>query len=429
MNSKLLSLKNNRVIRNAGWLIAGKIIQSLINLVVGLLTARYLGPGNYGLISYAAAYTSFFTSFCTLGINSVIVKELIDAPEKEGEVLGTSLGLRAISSTLSAITIVGISFLLDANEPETHLVVALYSVSIIFHIFEVFDYWFQSRLQSKKSAMASLAAYVITSLYKIILLMLDKPVTYFALATSVDYICIAVILVGLYIRENGKKLSFSWDYGKDLLGKSCHYILSGLMVAVYAQTDKIMLKQMISDTENGYYATALSLCNVWCFILSAIISSLNPIIMQAHKEDKKKFGRLNRLLYCIVFYISAVVSVCFTVLGEWLVPLMYGEAYLPAAMPLKILTWQTAFSYLGVARNAWIVCENKQKYLKYIYISAALANVVLNWLFIPVWGASGAAFASLVAQITTVMIAPFFIKQMRENSVMMVDAMLLRGIR
>ena len=420
---------SNRVIRNAGWMIAGKISQSLINLIVGLLTARYLGPANYGLISYASAYTTFFSSICTLGINSVIVKELIDAPEKEGEVLGTSLGLRAISSALSAITIVGISFLLDANEPETQLVVALYSVSVIFHIFEVFDYWFQSRLQSKKAAMASLAAYVITSLYKIILLILDKPVTYFALATSVDYKCIAVILVGLYIRENGKKLSFSWDYGKDLLGKSCHYILSGLMVAVYAQTDKIMLKQMISDTENGYYATALSLCNVWCFILSAIISSLNPIIMQAHKEDKEKFRRLNRLLYCIVFYISAVVSVCFTVLGEWLIPVMYGEAYLPAAMPLKILTWQTAFSYLGVARNAWIVCENKQKYLKYIYISAALANVVLNCLFIPVWGASGAAFASLAAQITTVMIAPFFIKQMRENSVMMVDAMLLRGIR
>lgn len=419
---------SNRVIKNAGWMIAGKISQSLINLIVGLLTARYLGPANYGLISYASAYTTFFSSICTLGINSVIVKELIDAPEKEGEVLGTSLGLRAISSALSAITIVGISFLLDANEPETQLVVALYSVSVIFHIFEVFDYWFQSRLQSKKSAMASLAAYVITSLYKIILLILDKPVTYFALATSVDYICIAAILVGLYIRENGKKLSFSWDYGKDLLGKSCHYILSGLMVAVYAQTDKIMLKQMISDTENGYYATALSLCNVWCFILSAIISSLNPIIMQAHKEDKKKFGRLNRLLYCIVFYISAVVSVCFTVLGEWLIPVMYGEAYLPAAMPLKILTWQTAFSYLGVARNAWIVCENKQKYLKYIYISAALANVVLNWLFIPVWGASGAAFASLAAQITTVMIAPFFIKQMRENSVMMVDAILLKGL-
>ena len=46
-------------VQNAGWLIAGKIAQMVISLFVSLLTARYLGPGNYGLLSYAAAYTAF----------------------------------------------------------------------------------------------------------------------------------------------------------------------------------------------------------------------------------------------------------------------------------------------------------------------------------------------------------------------------------
>mgnify|MGYP003325707963 CR=1 FL=1 len=102
-------LKNfirNKILKNAGWLIVGKIIQMLINLVVGILTARYLGPSNYGLINYALAYIAFFTSLCTLGINSVIVKEFVDNPGKEGEILGTSLGLRAISAVLSVIIIV-----------------------------------------------------------------------------------------------------------------------------------------------------------------------------------------------------------------------------------------------------------------------------------------------------------------------------------
>ena len=56
----------NEVVKNAGWLIIGRILQMLISLVVGLLTARYLGPSNYGLINYANAYTAFFMAFTIL---------------------------------------------------------------------------------------------------------------------------------------------------------------------------------------------------------------------------------------------------------------------------------------------------------------------------------------------------------------------------
>lgn len=422
-------LLHNKTAKNAGWLIMGKVAQMAINFLVGILTARYLGPGNYGLINYATAYTAFFSSFCTLGINSVIVKELIDNSDENGKVIGTSLGLRAISSFLSAITIICISLVLDAGEPTTQIVVALSSVSVVFHIFEIFNYWFQSQLKSKKAAIASLIAYTITAAYKVILLVTGKPVEYFAIATSIDYICVAIILFWFYKKENGQKLSFSLEYGKQLLQKSHHFILPGIMVAVYSQTDKIMLKHMVDETEIGYYATAISLCNVWCFILSAIIDSVVPSIMKAHNENKEEFDRLNRILYCIVFYISAFVSVLFTLFGEFAISILYGEAYLPAAAPLKVITWYTAFSYLGVARNAWIVCENKQKYLKYIYLAAAVSNVILNIIFIPMLQSTGAAIASLIAQTVTVMVAPFFIKDMRKNSIMMLQAIFFKGLK
>ena len=186
------NLFHNKVFKNAGWIISGKMIQMLINLVVGLITARYLGPSNYGLISYAGAYTAFFSSFCTLGINSVIVKELIDNPEKTGTIIGTTLGLRAVSSFLSALTIICISFVVDANEPVTIAVVALCSIGVLFQVFDTFNYWFQAKLQSRTTAIVTLIAYVITAIYKVILLIEEKPVTYFAFATSIDYFCIAV---------------------------------------------------------------------------------------------------------------------------------------------------------------------------------------------------------------------------------------------
>lgn len=417
---------HNRVAKNAGWIIGGKIIQMAINLVVGLITARYLGPSNYGLINYAGAYTAFFSSICTLGINSVIVKEFVDNPEKEGTVIGSTLVLRAVSSLFSALTIIGISFVIDAGEPVTQAVVALSAVGVIFQIFETFNYWFQSKLQSKITAVATLIAYIITSVYKVILLVAKRPVTYFAFATSLDYICLAILLYLSYKKYNGGKLIFSKSYGIALIKKSYHYILPGLMVAIYGQTDKIMLKHMISNEEIGYYSTAVSLCNMWCFVLGAIIDSLYPPIMEAFKRDNKEFEQKNKLLYAIVFYVSAGVSVLFTLFGGIAIKLLYGDAYLPSVAPLRIITWYTAFSYLGVARNAWIVCMDRQKYLKYIYLSAAITNVILNCIFIPLWGASGAALASLIAQVITTFVVPFFIKDMRENSIMMLKAILFK---
>ena len=419
---------NSKQVKNAGWLIGGKIIQMIISLFVGVLTARYLGPSNYGLIGYAGAYTAFFMAFCTLGINSILVKEFIDNPEQEGTVLGSSLVLRALSSLASAFVIICIVSFVDAGETETILIVSLCSIGVVFHIFEVFNYWFQAHLRSKITALATLIAYCVTAAYRVFLMATGKSTLFFALASSVDYICVAVILLICYFKSGGKKLRFSWKLSKNILSKSHHFILSGLMVAIYGQTDRLMLKQMINEAEVGYYTTAVAVCGMWCFILSAIIDSINPDIMKAYRIDDELFKRKNRQLYALIFYISITVSLLFQVFAPLIIKILYGEPYLPSIPPLRIITWYTAFSYLGVARNAWIVCQNQQKYLKYIYASAAVINVIMNFIFIPTLGAEGAAIASLISQILTSIVLPFFIKNLRPNAKLMLNAILLRDV-
>lgn len=419
----------SKEVKNASWLIMGKVFQMLLSLLVGILTARYLGPGDYGLINYGASFVAFFSSICTLGINSVIVKEFIDKPEEQGLALGSTLFLRLVTALLSVLTIVAVVFVIDGDEPITIMVVALCSLSLIFHIFDTINYWFQSRYQSKVTAMVTLVAYAVTSAYKIILLALGKDVRWFALSTSIDYICVAVFQMLAYKKNGGQKLAFSWKKSKLILSKSYHYILAGMMVSIYGQTDKLMLKQMLDEYSVGYYSTAVSICNMWVFVLAAIIDSLYPTIIRFHSEQNKAaFDKKNKQLYAIVFYISAFVSLFFTIFGDWVVNILYGEAYMDATLPLKIITWYTAFSYLGTARNAWIVCENKQKYLKYIYVCAAVLNVILNLVFIPFWGTVGAAVASLLTQIFTSVVLPFFIKPLRQNAKLMIDAILLKKV-
>lgn len=423
-----LNFLKTKELKNALWLIGGKVAQMILSLFVGILSARYLGPSNYGLISYGSALVSFFMAFCTLGINSIIVKDFFDHPEEQGQALGSAIGFRFLSSLCSCICIIAVSFILDYGDWETIAVVILCSISLLFHVFDTINYWFQSQYKSKVTAITIFLAYVATSIYKIILLILSKNVFWFAFASSVDYIALSIFLLIFYKKNNGPKLSFSWKKGKSLLHKSYHYILSGMLVSIYAQTDKLMLKQMLDESAVGYYATAVSICSMWTFVLSAIIDAMYPTIIQSFKQDQKIFERKNRQLYAIVFYITVAVSVFFVLFGDLAINILYGEAYAPAAMPLKIITWYTAFSYFGVARNAWMVCNEKQKYLKYMYIFAAILNIVLNTVMIPVWGPAGAALASLITQIFTSIILPYCIKDLRPNAKLMLEAIFLKNV-
>lgn len=424
----LIKILKNRTVKNAGWIVGGRLANKILAFVVGVFTARYLGPDNFGLINYAAAYTAFFASLCNLGINSIIIKDFSDNPDEEGEALGTTLVLRAISSFLSALMIVGIVSIVDKNEPLTILVAALSSIGLLFQIFDAFNQWFQYKLKSKYYAVATVIAYIAVSVYKIILLITGKSVAWFALATSVDYIVVAILLLLAYKKNNGPKLSFSMCKAKQLLSVSSGFIIAGLMVSIYAYTDKFMLKQMLGEAAAGYYSLAFSLSTFWEFILVAVMDSMYPSIIDAYNVDRERFDRKNRQLYAMVIYISLTASILICIFGRLIVQILYGAEYLPTVQPLRIVVWYTTFSYLGAARNAWVVSENKQKYLKYLYAAAAIINVVLNLVLIPLWGASGAALASLVTQISTTVILPAFIPALRPNSRLMVEALMLKNV-
>ena len=420
-------LKNREMI-NAGWIIGGRVLNKILAFIVGILTVNYLGPSNYGLISYAASYTTFFASLCSLGINSVIIKDFVEHPKEQGEAIGTSLLMRAVSSMLSIIMIAGIVLVADRGERTTLAVVILCSLGLLFQIFDTLNCWFQSRLESKYPSTVAIFSYALVSAIRIILLIQKRNVYWFAAAASVEYFVTTLFLVGIYIKKRGPAPAVSFRKGRDLLSRSSSFIIAGLMVSIYASVDKLMLRHMMDDSAVGNYAIAVSLSTTWAFVLSAIIDSLSPGIMKVHQENREQYERKNRRLYAIVFYVSCAVSFVICLFAEPIIHILYRSAYEGAIVSLRIVVWYTAFSYLGVARNTWVVCENKQKYLTGLYAAAALLNVVMNAFLIPVWGGAGAALASLITQISTTMVIPLFIKDLRPNTRMLVDAILLRDV-
>lgn len=412
----------NKVVQNSGWLIGERIAQLVISFFVGIITVRYLGPSNYGTLNLAMTYTAFITPVCTLGITNIMVKELVDKPDKEGKLLGSTIIARLFTALVMIFILAAIMHFIHLSDSLVRHLSFVYSFVLIFKSFEIFGSWYQARMRSKISAIIATAAYLVTSLYRIFLLIFKADVFYFAVAFVLDAAMIAVMYMIAYKKEKGSTLHFSLKTAKYLLSQSYHFILSAMLVTIYAQTDKIMIGKMMDETSVGLYATAVNVCNLWVFVLQAFVDSARPSIVRAHQSDKKLYNERIIQLYSLIIWLSITVSVVFSLFAPIIINILYGNEFADSANPLRIITWYTCFSYLGVARNIWSVCEGKQKYEKYYATAGAAANIVLNFLLMPVWGINGAAAASLLTQIVTNVLVPYCIKETRENAIFVLKA-------
>ena len=97
-----------------------------------------------------------------------------------------------------------------------------------------------------------------------------------------------------------------------------------------------------------------------------------------------------------------------------------------AVEPLQIVVWCETFSMIGCARGIWILSEGKNKYVKYYLGIGAVVNLVLNFILIPIMGVNGAAYATLVTQVTTSIIAPILFKETRVHTKIVIKAFLLQ---
>lgn len=410
---------NNRTIKNATWIIACRVVQALLGLVVTMLSARYLGPSNYGLINYAASITTFVVPIMQLGLNSTLVQELVASPEKEGETLGTALFMSVISACAGIVAIGAFVAVADRGETVTQIVCILYSLGLITRALEMTQYWFQAKLLSKYTSLSVLFAYVVVSAYKIFLLVTEKNIYYFAVAQSIDYLIIAVAMLWLYRKLGGQSLRVSIPRAKEMLKKSRYYIISGIMVTIFAQTDKIMLNLIVGDEATGFYSAAVACTTMTNFVFVAIIDSARPSILQKKMTSQTAYEKNVSMLYSIVFYLSLAQCVFVTVFAPIIIKILYGAEYAASVDILQLAVWYTTFSYLGSVRSVWILAEEKHGILWKANLFGAIGNILLNCVLIPPYGAMGAALASLLTQIFTNVILGFVMRSIRENNRLM----------
>ena len=415
-------MKLNRVVKNASWIIVCKVIQSVLAFVIGTLSARYLHPSGYGKLNYAASVVSFVAPIMYLGFNSTLVRELVKDPDHQGEIMGSAIGSSIISAILCMLGANAFVFISNKGDTETIVVCALYSTLLLFQAIDLIKYWFQSKLLSKYTSVAALGAYMVMAGYKILLLVTKKSVYWFAAASSIESLVIAIALIISYLLIGKKRLRFSFKRAGSMLKRSGFFIISNMMITIFAHTDRIMLKHMIGDEATGIYSAAVTLAVITSFVFTAIIDSASPVILES-TEEIPRFEKNMTRTYCIVIYLSLLQSVAMTLLAKPMVLLTFGAGFTDSIRVLRLVVWYTTFSYCGGVRSVWILAKNYQKYIWRINLAGALMNVALNFALIPFMGIMGAALASILSQFFTNVIMGYIIRPFRPCNALMVKSL------
>lgn len=383
---------------NTSWLMGEKVLRLLVGLFIGVWVARYLGPKDFGLLSYAQSYAFLFIVISNFGIDGLIVRDLVRDEEDQNVILGTAFYLKFFGAILIFPSLAALFYFTNESH-ESRILIFIITLIAIFQSFNVIDLYFQSRVLSRYVVWAYSFSYIVSSIAKIILILISAPVLWFAVVFVMDSFLQAIGLIYYYWKKK-QKISFwkfKWNCAKELLKNGWPLILSGFIVSLFMKIDQIMINEMIDSEAVGQYAAAVRLSEAWFFIPLVIANSLFPAILNAKKRSVEEYKSRVQKLYTLMIWLAILIAVPISFLSDWLIKLLYGKEFADAGSVLQIHVWAGVFVFLGIASGKWLMSENLQILDFWRIVSAALFNIVLNLLLVPLYGITGAAAATFLS--------------------------------
>lgn len=382
---------------NTGWVFGEKGLRLVSGLFIGAYVARYLGPARYGLLGYAISLVTFCSAIAGLGLDQILVRELTRYPDKKTSILGTGFVLKFTA----ALLVVALLMLTSkyAGSLETAMILCIIGGGLLFESFGVIDFYFQAKVSSRYSVWGQMISLSVISIIRVYLVLSKASLIWFAGTYALDYVLVAMGFLFFYTRNQFS--IFKWNYSaalaKEFLKSSWPMIFASLSVAVYMKIDQILIKWMLGDVATGQYGVAVRLCELWYFVPVAICASVFPAILNAKAISEELYLARLQKLYDLMVAISVAIAIPMTFLSGWIVRILFGEAFAPAADVLNLYIWSGIFVFLGVANGKWLISENQQFFVMASLVTACVLNIVLNLILIPVIGLRGSALATLIA--------------------------------
>ncbi|MFZ5953319.1 MAG: flippase [Candidatus Rifleibacteriota bacterium] len=416
-----------KVSYNVFWLLFDKFFRLGVGLIIGVWIARYLGPDLFGRLNYAIAFSAIFGSMASLGLDSIIVRELVKTPEERGSILGTSFLLKLFAGLVSVGIASASSYFSSPENPNTTLLVFLASLGFVFQSANVIDAYFQSLVISKYSVIAQNAAFILTSLIKLYLLTTSASIEAFALVGSVEFAICSLFLAIVYHRGQGdfSGWSFKTKVAGSLIKDSWPLIITYCSYILYTRIDQVLIGQFMNDRSVGIYSAVCRIYELPMILASVFAQSINPRMIELYSFDRKKY--FDRYLhFTALTSFAGYVFVFLTIFAsDWIIGLLYGPAFSEGAEILRILIITQLFMFNAFFRSSHLTIENSQIYLLFSTLLAAISNLILNIIFIPKFGMKGAAITTVFSQIVSLFIFNIFFKKTREIFFLQLKAFLV----
>lgn len=393
--------RQKEILTNVAYLTGARVAQLLASFTVGVFVARHLGPPGWGALAYVGSFVALFSGIAALGLDSVAVRDLVRAKassEETMDILAAAFALRVIAS-IAAFTMVGAGTWLAGNDASTTRMILIVASGLLLQPLSVIDLHYQSRVMSKHVVRVRLSVLAITSLARVVLVILDAPLVAFAWLLLADGALAMLGLALMFQVQHPHRGRWRLDRGlaARLLEDAWPMAITGILLAIYTNVDQVLVKELLGVASAGHYAVVLSISATLSFVPVALGQSVFPGLVEA-RSDPALYQRRLQQCFDIFVWGGIAVAVPITLFADDLVNLIYGPAYASSGDALAIHIWGTVATMSGVITSYWLVAESLQALYPVRVLISLVVCVILTFVLIPPLGLAGAAVAAVVAR-------------------------------
>ena len=371
----------------------------LLTFLVSILLIRYLGPKQYGTWAYALSFVSLFTSMSVLGLESIVVRDLVRGEKgSQNTILGSAFLMMLVGSVLMFVVVCSIAALSQGFD-NTFWLIALVAGSNVILIFNVIAFHFQAVVKSYYTSAALFVQSVVDAVGKLLLVIGHLPLLYLGGLMILETLVMAGILIYCYQTRYGSLVLWRSQgrVVKHLFWAAWPLALSGAAVSLYMQADVVMLHYLKGRWAVGQYSVGLKLVQVWYLLPTIVLQNILPYFVTLKKDHAMlRFEQHMVTLFRYGIWLSVIMAILISVFSHEIALLLFGKQYMGSGEVLLIASWSLVFVCLGVFSQVWIISENKQNYSFYRTVAGLVVVIVMNFLLIPSLGAVGAALSMVV---------------------------------
>lgn len=386
---------------SVGWLVVEKFVLLASGVAVGFWVIRTLGPDQFGRLSAAISIVAVFTGFATMGLETVVLRRLAARTAPAASVLKSAAWLRIFGSFAHVAACWLTSKLLFADSPDVAFAALILAVSAFFRTADVNGLWLQNEGRYRDATLLRVATRIIGDIARVGLIFQGASMHWFAAAFLLE----AIVTCGLFLRCGSglwKTAPLDYPLVRSLFRDGSPIAISAILAACYARLDQVVLYSTMGATENGHYAAAVRISEVFNLLITSIGTVSAPYFGRLHGASDGEFeSRLmtyNRYMLCAGVLASATVCA----FAGPIVTLMYGTSFSPAETVLRVHCWSIALVFASVALEPWFYHYGKLDYYVTKTLLALLFAIPTTIIATLHYGARGTAAAVLATYAVSV---------------------------